>query len=192
MMYDINRILAWCQNVISGCFVGRQRRGVIPDSVFFRNQDWRFPVDGCAGLQLFVSLSGWSLHAWLLLLASLPCAVCLWCGDFNVRCDGLSDVNGEPSKCCVDLNCEELPGWILVDCMRNSGLVFVKGRNGWDQFTCISSRRRSVVDYCLVSEEELMSIFETLIQRQCHNVRKSCVGVKKGIGYLITPFSYGA
>ena len=33
-------------------------------SVFFRSQDWRFPIaDRCAGLQLFSFLSGWSPHA---------------------------------------------------------------------------------------------------------------------------------
>ena len=41
-------------------------RGVdaIPGSMFLRNQDWRLPIaDGCAGLQLFSFLSGWSPHA---------------------------------------------------------------------------------------------------------------------------------
>ena len=38
--------------------------GTIQGSVFFRSQDWRFPVaDGCAGLQLFSFLSGWTPHA---------------------------------------------------------------------------------------------------------------------------------
>ena len=33
--------------------------GAIQGSVFFRSQDWKFPVaDGCAGLQLFSFLSG--------------------------------------------------------------------------------------------------------------------------------------
>ena len=90
------------------------------------------------------------------------------CGDFNARCDGLSDVDGEPSRCCVDL-VKNGQGELLVDCMRSSGLVFVSGRQGRDQFTCISSRDRSVVDYCLVSEEELMSIrnFDVKTMSQC-------------------------
>ena len=79
------------------------------------------------------------------------------CGDFSARCGGLSDVDGEPSRCCVDL-VKNGQGELLVDCMRSSGLVFVNGRQGRDQFTCISSRGKSVVDYCLVPEEELMSI----------------------------------
>ena len=74
------------------------------------------------------------------------------CGDFNARCGELCDVDGEPSS--VEL----VKGELLIDWMRSSGLVFVNGRQGRDHFTCISSRGRSVVDYCLVPEEELMSI----------------------------------
>ena len=38
--------------------------GAIQGSTFFCSQGWRFPVaDGCAGLQLFSFLSGWSPHA---------------------------------------------------------------------------------------------------------------------------------
>ena len=90
------------------------------------------------------------------------------CGDFNVRCGGLSDVDGEPSRCCVDL-LKNGQGELLVDCIRSSGLVFVNGQQGQDQFMCISSRGRLVVDYCLVPEEELMSIrnFEVKTMSQC-------------------------
>ena len=47
--------------------------GAIQGSVFSRLEVT--VADGCAGLQLFSFLSGWSPHAWLLLLASPPCAV---------------------------------------------------------------------------------------------------------------------
>ena len=44
---------------------GEFREGcAIQGLVFFRSRDWRFPIaDGCAGLQLFSFLSGWSPHA---------------------------------------------------------------------------------------------------------------------------------
>ena len=50
-------------------------------------------------------------------------------------------------------------------------------------------RGRSVVDYCLVPEEELMSIrnFDVKTMSQCED---ELCGVKKGIGYLTTPFFY--
>ena len=104
------------------------------------------------------------------------------CGDFNARCGGLSDVDGEPSRCCVDL-VKNSQGELLVDCMRSSGLVFVNGRQGRDQFTCISSRGRSVVDYWLVPEEELMSIrnFDVQTMSQCEE--ELCGGEE---GYRIT------
>ena len=90
------------------------------------------------------------------------------CDDFNARCGGLSDVDGEPSRCCMDL-VKNSQGELLVDYMRSSGLVFVNGWQGQDQFTCISSRGRSMVDYCLVPEEELMSvrIFDVKTMSQC-------------------------
>ena len=71
------------------------------------------------------------------------------CGDFNARCGGLS--------CSVDL-VENSKGELLVVLMESCGLAFVNGRQSLDQFTCISARGRSVVDYCLVPEDELQSI----------------------------------
>ena len=79
------------------------------------------------------------------------------CGDFNARCGELGDSDGLPNRGCVDL-VKNGQGELLVDWMRISSLVFVNGRQGQDQFTCISGRGKSVVDYCLVPEEELMSI----------------------------------
>ena len=79
------------------------------------------------------------------------------CGDFNARLGGLSDRDGESSRFCVDME-KNGQGELLVDCMKSCGLVFTNGRQGKDQFTCISSRGRSVVDYCLVPEDDLMSI----------------------------------
>ena len=60
-------------------------------------------------------------------------------------------------------------GELLIDCMRNSGLLFVNGWHGRDHFTCISSRGRSVVGYCLGPEERLMSIrkFDVKTMSQC-------------------------
>ena len=46
-------------------------------------------------------------------------------------------------------------GELLVECLLNSGLCMVNGRKGNDEFTCISSKGSSVVDYCFVPMEEL-------------------------------------
>ena len=85
------------------------------------------------------------------------------CGDFNARCGELGDSNGLPNRGCVYL-VKNGQGELLVDCMRSSCLVFVNGRQGQDQFTCISGRGKSVVDYCLVPEEELMSIRKFVVK----------------------------
>ena len=66
-------------------------------------------------------------------------------------------MDGDLNRCSVDL-VKNSQGELLVDCMKSCGLVFVNGRQGLDQFTCISARGRSVVDYCLVPGEELLSI----------------------------------
>ena len=53
--------------------------------------------------------------------------------------------------------------------MKSCGLVFTNGQQGKDQFTCISSGGRSVVDYCLVPEDDLMPIqnFTVKTMSQC-------------------------
>ena len=112
------------------------------------------------------------------------------CGDFNVRCCGLCDMDGESGRSYVDM--ENGQGELLVDCMRNSGLI-VNGRQGLDQFTCISSKLKgsSVVDYCLVPEDELMDI-HNLLSSRCYNV-KNCVVMRKVIDAwsLCSPMGYG-
>ena len=51
------------------------------------------------------------------------------CGNFNARCGGLSEMDEESERCCVDL---EKRGHreLLVNCMMDSGLVLVNGCQG--------------------------------------------------------------
>ena len=98
------------------------------------------------------------------------------CGDFNARCGGLTDVYDETmERCCVDMVRNE-QGEMLVECMKNTGLCFVNGRQGADEFTCISSKGRSVVDYCLVSLEELASVENFVIETMSQCEAHLCVG----------------
>ena len=87
----------------------------------------------------------------------------------------MGDSEEIPSRCCVDI-VKNSQGEVLVDCMRSSGLVFVNGRQGEDQFTCISSRGRSVVDYCLVPEEELMPIHNFVVKTMSQCEEELCGG----------------
>ena len=49
-------------------------------------------------------------------------------------------------------------GELLVECMQSSGLCFVNGHKGNDDFTYVSNKGCSVVDYCLVPAEDLSYI----------------------------------
>ena len=78
------------------------------------------------------------------------------CGDFNARCGGLTDVDGGMvDRCNVDMVKNE-QGEMLVECTKSTGLYFVNGRQGPDEFTCISSKGQTVVDYCLMPCEEVV------------------------------------
>ena len=94
------------------------------------------------------------------------------CGDFNARCGGLRDLDDENvDRCSVDMVNND-QGEMLVECMKSTGLCFVNGRQGADEFTCISSKGRSVVDYCLVPCEELSNtknfMVRTMSQCEAH------------------------
>ncbi|MDA8002939.1 MAG: hypothetical protein MPL62_16775, partial [Alphaproteobacteria bacterium] len=97
------------------------------------------------------------------------------CGDFNARCGGLRDVDDErEDRCIVDMVKNE-QGEMLVECMRSTGLCFVSGRKGADEFTCISSKGRSVVDYCLVPFDELANIDNFMVRTMSQCEAHLCV-----------------
>ena len=66
-------------------------------------------------------------------------------------------------------------GEMLVECMKSSGLCFVNGRRGVDEFTCISSTGRSVVDYCLVLFEELANMENFMVRTMLQCEARLCV-----------------
>ena len=88
------------------------------------------------------------------------------CGDFRARCGGLKDLDDDSSMVVsdrkgVDLvkiykaSCWHAEFWSVycegrVESMQNSGLCFVNGRKDTDDFTYVSSKGCSVVDYGLV------------------------------------------
>ena len=60
-------------------------------------------------------------------------------------------------------------GEALIDFLKETGLVIVNGRKGKDAFTCVSSRGRSVVDYCVVPTDcmEAIDNFRVVPMREC-------------------------
>ena len=77
-------------------------------------------------------------------------------------------------------------GELLIECMQNSGMCFVNGRKGADEFTCISSKGCSVVDYCLVPTEELDGIDDFMVETMSRCEARLCRGEE---GYRIPDHS---
>ena len=77
------------------------------------------------------------------------------CGDFNARC-GKLDMNREgiPTRIVTDV-VKNNQGEAFVDFVRSVDMGVVNGRKGIDGFTCVLERGSSVVDYCIVGEQNM-------------------------------------
>ena len=78
----------------------------------------------------------------------------LLCGDFNARCGCVEEVEGLGDRQSEDQVINE-QGRALLDFTRSLGLCVANGRAGSGDFTCISSKGCSVVDYCLLFKDDL-------------------------------------
>ena len=76
---------------------------------------------------------------------------------------------------CVD-SIKNSQGELLIECMRGSGMCFANGRKGADEFTCISSKGCSVVDYCLVPAEDLDDIDGFMVETMSRCEARLCSG----------------
>ena len=63
-------------------------------------------------------------------------------------------------------------GELLAECLLSSGFWPVNGRKCHDDFTCISAKGASVVDYCIVPVEELdfVSNFPVVTMSTCEEL----------------------
>ena len=84
------------------------------------------------------------------------------CGDLNARCGIETDLHEDlvsyiPSRKPIDEhnNCN---GDMLLQLLRDCKLCMLNGRSHSDNFTCISLKRQSVVDYCIVQADYFQSI----------------------------------
>ena len=87
------------------------------------------------------------------------------CGDLNSRCGDLDDfivgVDDIPHRNVVDFKTNSY-GQILIDFLINANFCILNGRNyNTNDFTSVSVKGLSVVDYCLISHESL-SVFVSL------------------------------
>ena len=72
-----------------------------------------------------------------------------------IQLEVLNDIAGDNvlRKVIDEVKTEQ--GETLVSFLRSSGLCLVNGRVGQGNFTCISGKGHSVVDYCIVFQGDL-------------------------------------
>ncbi len=80
------------------------------------------------------------------------------CGDFNARVaddtDYIEGVDMIPPRTVIDDGSNKY-GSLLIDFLVDCNMCMINGRNGTNEFTHVSHRGRSVVDYILVPHEQL-------------------------------------
>ena len=81
------------------------------------------------------------------------------CGYFNSRCGDIVDfiegIDDLDFRDVIDFNVNKY-GHLLIDFLLNNNMCILNGRKSvFNDFTCITSAGRSVVDYCLVSHDDL-------------------------------------
>ncbi|VDI50696.1 Hypothetical predicted protein [Mytilus galloprovincialis] len=84
-------------------------------------------------------------------------------GDFNSRCSDTSDfiegVDEIPSRETIDQG-SNANGDLLIDFLVDCNICMINGRKGKQDFTCISKRGKSVVDYIFTTHENLNSCID--------------------------------
>ncbi|CAG2221029.1 unnamed protein product [Mytilus edulis] len=84
-------------------------------------------------------------------------------GDFNSRCSDTSDfiegVDELPSRETIDQG-SNANGDLLIDFLVDCNICMINGRKGKQDFTCISKRGKSVVDYIFTTHENLNSCID--------------------------------
>ena len=91
------------------------------------------------------------------------------CGDFNSRCgdndDFIAGVDNICERNIVDFKTNYY-GNVLLEFLINSNLCLLNGRNfTHNDFTSISAKGSSVVDYCIVSQDDLSLFSEFMVVR---------------------------
>ena len=92
------------------------------------------------------------------------------CGDFNSRCgemlDFIQGVDNIEQRLVIDFTVNKY-GHMFIDFLLNSNFCILNGRKCEDlnDFTCITSRGHSVVDYCIVSQDDVSLFSELKVTR---------------------------
>ncbi|CAC5368340.1 unnamed protein product [Mytilus coruscus] len=91
------------------------------------------------------------------------------CGDWNSLCGDMLDyipgVDSLPERHVVDFKCNTY-GSIFCDFLSDVSCCILNGRNmTQNDFTCVSTRGSSVVDYCIVPYERLQHFEKFSVNR---------------------------
>ena len=116
------------------------------------------------------------------------------CGDFNSRCanktDYIEGVDDLPERAVVDFK-DNAYGDVFINFLVNGNCCILNGRNHVNNdFTCISIRGKSVVDYCVIPYETLglFSDFQVIRATDLFN-QASCVCIVDPTGAVISDHS---
>lgn len=96
------------------------------------------------------------------------------CGDFNSRCGGLDDfiagVDNIPPRNIIDFT-TNFYGELFVDFLINTNMCMLNGRGSSNNFTSVSVKGSSVVDYCIATHDNLCNMidFEVVLTSQLIN-----------------------
>ena len=89
-------------------------------------------------------------------------------GDFNSRLgnyvDYIEGVDDLPPRTVLDHTCNGY-GSLFADFLVRSNLCVFNGRSGLDDFTCVSPRGASVVDYCVIPQESIAQPWNFIVKR---------------------------
>ena len=97
------------------------------------------------------------------------------CGDFNSRCGDMLDfiqgIDDIEQRLVIDFNVNKY-GHMFIDFLLNSNSCILNGRNDDESndFTCITSRGHSVVDYCIVSQDDVSLFSEFKVTRATETI----------------------
>ncbi|XP_060589316.1 uncharacterized protein LOC132744577 [Ruditapes philippinarum] len=100
------------------------------------------------------------------------------CGDFNSRCGDLEDyivgVDDIPSRNVIDYK-TNFYGEMFIDFLINANFCMLNGRtNSSNEFTSVSVKGSSVVDYCVVTHDSLSKFTDFSVKLTSDVINSSC------------------
>ena len=110
------------------------------------------------------------------------CDLLYICGDFNARCADMSDfiigVDSISERHFDDYGLNK-HGHLFTEFLHSSEMCMLNGRNyTYNDFTFVSSHAKSVVDYCVMSKDDLpyFKNFEVMSAHELYD-KSGCMGV---------------